>query len=205
MDFIKATIVGVNFQDLQNAPSSQHIFAEVILIDRTHQGEDPLLYQLSDDTLPNEEELANIHTNGFIPINNHAFSIIGTVDSIDKEKKQIRFKNEIVRQKNTVIMHTVSYNHLIVAAGSEQDEKEFSNALQALMEALKLRKHVPKAQELYDSPYTPQKDSKHSWSQADPDNIDKIVKDTMPKSDAAQRLIDLASLYKRLYEVRIGS
>ena len=128
----RAVIIGVNTRDLENNSSSQHIFADVILIDKSHNSLLPQLYQVKGK--PVEE-----HEQGYTPIERDGFLMIGEVIKIDKVKKQIHLNPN----------KTVSYNYLILASGMSQSslgslhDHECAAGVHTLLDALKIRKNLP--------------------------------------------------------------
>lgn len=127
-------ISGLTFGDIEKSPSSQHLFVEVVMIDKSHDLFNPLLYQIrSDAFLEDQEEFSDFGQKSFLPDVWSSFSLLGEVLFIDKEKKQIYATNEI----------SVTYRHLIVASGLEaNDDDDLSRGLHALLEALRVRKNV---------------------------------------------------------------
>lgn len=141
MEYIKTIIVGVGYKDLQRTSSSQHFFAEVVLIDKTQEALSPALYQLKKEAICGKDDLTSLPRD-FASMQRDAFLMVGEVVHIDKKKKFINLSNG----------DTVSYNHLIVASGkngtpfsSFEQNKEFSDALQALIDALKIKKNIANA------------------------------------------------------------
>lgn len=133
MDYIKTVFIGVNFISQDNLMPSQHRLAEVVLIDNTNSSLKPTLYQLkkeaveSNDLIGMPKELISIHKEAFI--------LIGEVESIDKKKKLICLTNQ----------HTVSYNYLILATGTEQvcistHKEGLLNGFYAFIDAMRIRK-----------------------------------------------------------------
>jgi hypothetical protein len=89
MEYIKTAIIGVNFQDLQKSANSVHLFAEVVLLDKTQESLQPVLYQLKKEALYGTDDLATIPKE-FATMQRDAFYMIGEVVEIDKRKKMIR-------------------------------------------------------------------------------------------------------------------
>jgi hypothetical protein len=133
-------IVGVNLENvMKNPPSPKHIFADILLIDKTQDTLKPLLYQIKKDALLETDDFTTLKRNGYFSIDRNAFMMIGTVVEIDKKNKMIHLCSE----------DTVSYNHLILASGIHPPpfgcvkDEEFVAGLHALLEALKVRKNLP--------------------------------------------------------------
>lgn len=208
MDMFNASIIGVDFKDMVTGSSTQHIFSEVVLIDRTHEGAKPLLFQLNDSTLVAEEDCTAPNWQGYITMRDNLFTAIGTVESINREKKQIRFKLEISQQKDIkdiVSVHTVSYRHLIITSGSEQDENELSAALIALIDALKIGKKIPSILENIATPYAPVNSKPHKVIRATQDDgIESLAVPRITPGDPASLAIGIIASHKRLYEMLVS-
>lgn len=117
----------VAYRNTEKDPSPQHLFIEVVMINKSHDLSHPLLYQVrSDRPLDDQKE--------FLSDMWSSFSLIGEVLSINKEKRQIQATNEI----------SVSYCHLIVVSGLKaNNDHDLSKGLYALLEALRVRNNVP--------------------------------------------------------------
>jgi NADH dehydrogenase FAD-containing subunit len=136
----RAFIVGANLENVgKTPPPPRHIFADIILIDKTQDSVNPSLYQIRKDTINENDDYLALKRNGYFSIDRNAFMITGTVVLIDKKKKIITLSNE----------NTVSYNHLILANGIHPPpdgcvhDEEFVAGLHALLEALRVRKNLP--------------------------------------------------------------
>ena len=214
MSFIKATVIGVDFKELVHPPLTECIYAEVVLIDRSQTTTVPSIYCLNDDDFTTQSK--NIQSRGFNPLTESAFTMMGSVDSIDKEKKIIRLKNP--RAEELAGSFTiVSYKHLIVASDLNHNlldptsYEEFSEGLSALMDALKLQKNRPEQfLKLNNIKQVSSMDQKHHLSYHNQDGIDKKIIEQIVQSHITRKPhknipSDLASLYKRLYEVHLGN
>ncbi|MGA8165388.1 MAG: hypothetical protein WB791_10305 [Waddliaceae bacterium] len=110
------------FKDPKKVASSQHLFVDIVMIDKSHELLNPLLYQI---------RLVDQHA--FSPHAWNSFSLLGEVLFIDKERKCIDVANGI----------SVTYRHLIVASGlGIHDGHGLSEGLHALFKALRVRKNV---------------------------------------------------------------
>lgn len=129
---VKTVIIGVSYKDMDK---SQHFFAEVVLLDKTQEALNPLLYQLKKEAICGNDDLASIPKE-FVNIQQDAFMMVGEVVGFDKKKKFITLSNG----------NTVSYNYLIVAANPQSSytevelNREFSDGLQSLIDALRVKK-----------------------------------------------------------------
>ncbi len=121
MDVNKVYIV--DFKDMKSPAKDTTIFAEIVLIDRTHPAVQPLLYQLNSDS-PSHD--ISHFQNHLISLTRDAFQEVGPVDSIDRKHKQILLANK----------NTVNYKYLIIASGNNNT---LSSGLQTLIDALKVK------------------------------------------------------------------
>lgn len=201
MDLFKpAVIIGVNFKDLQGSqPANQFLFAEVVLIDKTTEGLQPLLFQLKKEAVLGNNDLTTFNKD-MISVQDDAFMMVGQVETIDKKKKLIRLSNG----------NTVSYNHLIVASGSKHNSlpadqcKEFVDGLQALIDGLRLKK-IPNSMGVT-SPYQTKPAKPQRVVAFDPVNskqIQEIVSHRILKEGGQSFPLSLNGVDKRLYEVVI--
>lgn len=207
MDFDnRAFIVGVNLNDLESTPSGQNIFAEVVLIDKSNDVLQPLLYQLKSDALKHQNDFLSLGKQAFITMEDNAFAMIGEVITINKNKKQIYLKNEI----------TVSYKYLILASGLKQSmiasthDDELSAGLHTLMRAIRVRNNIPTAlnpQEIERLGLLKRKETNpHSIKPSSEIAYQYIQEILVPailsKSDKSLEMV-LAGTDKRLYEVQL--
>jgi len=134
----KAFIIGVNLRDLENPRSAPHIFADVVLIDKSNNVLQPLLYQLKKEGSHTENDLKDFRRNGYMTLDQNAFAMMGEVIKIDRKKKLIHLQNE----------GSVSYKHLILASGLQQTslgsvhDEELAAGFHALTEALRVHKNA---------------------------------------------------------------
>jgi len=108
----RAVIIGVNLRDLETPISGNHIFVDVVFIDKSNEILHPLLYQLKSEAMRSDQDLEQFRRNGYVSLGNNAFAMIGEVLTIDKKKKQIHLQNN----------DTVTYKHLITATGLSQTQ-----------------------------------------------------------------------------------
>ena len=135
-------IIGTGAKIAPQLDTSQMVFVEVALIDRTHQGltesPHPSAYQVQElpldgKQLPSADEMAQ-------QMQDDAFVMMGKVERVDKEERRIYLGNGTI----------VCYKHLIIAAGSRHtyvghdNVNEFRTGIQALGEAMRLRKMMLK-------------------------------------------------------------
>ncbi len=208
MDFInQSIIVGINLRDLEFPKTSHHIQAEIVLIDKSSDVLQPLLYQLKTDVLNNELDTPVINNPGFLTLEKNSFLMMGEVLEINKTKKQIYLKNE----------DTVSYKHLIIASGLKQTASctihndELASGLHALIEALRVRKNSSKALQFPDinrfdfqknkNPYSAKIGQKQFERAID---LNKIIKESITVSTSTNLLDNIiGSMEKRLYELQL--
>lgn len=136
-NYPKVLIVGPQAKDPQySSTEGRRLVVDVVIIDKTgHESLHPVVYQLKQDAA---EVLDTEYTqvDHLLCNDDDPFMVVGEVVEIDRQKKQLTLSNEDI----------VAYKHLITVSGSarhEQHRAEFSSALQALLEALKMRKHLP--------------------------------------------------------------
>lgn len=122
MEFSKVYIV--DFKDINKPIESRDSYAEVVLIDRSHPAVQPLLYQLTHESLPAENKTGFRHD--LITMSRDAFREIGPVASIDRRNKQILLENQ----------SRVTYKYLIIANGAHQT---VTGGLQTLFDALRVQ------------------------------------------------------------------
>ena len=199
MEFPKAVIIGVGLTDLKIPPSAQHFFAEVVLLDKTNESVSPLLFQLKKEALYGNDDLATI-SKEMISMHRDAFMMVGEVVEVDKKKKTIFLSNN----------NTVTYTHLIVAVGtkhsfSESDyNKEFSDGLQTLIDALRVKK-IPTNFEtlaLMDADRrTPRVSSFEPTQGLFSLDIQRLVSHKILKEKGNSFALSLNGIDKRLYEV----
>lgn len=199
MDLSKAFIIGVDFKNQQTRPLwEQRVFAEIVLIDKTHSSLAPLLYQIKETAIPLHEHLPYLKK-GIPSPTRDAFILLGDVDLIDKRKKEIHLNSKNI----------VAYNYLIIATGNRPtvygatQEEEFTAGLQALLDAIRVKNKVPaawvsqvmnttKLTQLFrsDTPHlTPNKE------------IEKIAHPFLNLDFHAT--IDLTSINRRLYQLQV--
>lgn len=137
MHFPGVVIIGTGASSLPNDDTSQLVFVEVVLIDKTHHmggGENsPHVYQVHEQPL--DEDLGSSSGEIARQLDEDAFVMIGEIKNIDKSSRRLYLGNGTI----------VVYKHLIIAAGSRHtyvghdNIQEFRSGIQALAEALRLR------------------------------------------------------------------
>lgn len=203
MDISKAFNISGDYKDRVSAPNwEQLLFAEVILIDKTHDAANPMIYQLRDTALPTLDHILHWKTDS-APLPSEAFTVLGDAITIDRKKKQILLSNK----------NTVAYNYLIIASGTNpvftfEDEK-FMAAFQALIEALRVKPKIPSSFAMVKM--TPKKEDAESpffaiQSDTPPPahDIGKIAQPYICQAFDHKSLgPDLQTINKRLYEVHL--
>lgn len=122
MEFSKVYIV--DFKDINKPIESRDMYAEIVLIDRSHPAVQPLLYQLTHESMPSSDKSGFRHD--LVTMSRDAFREIGPIASIDRRNKQIRMENQ----------STVTYKYLIIANGAHQT---VTGGLQTLFDALRVQ------------------------------------------------------------------
>lgn len=140
MEYPGVMIIGTSAR-AHSSDTSQVVQVEVALIDKTAQGATrsghPSAYQIQQ--LPLNDATARRSGQQMAEqLSDDAFVMMGEVQKIDKEKRQIFLANGTI----------VCYKHLIIAAGSRHtyvghdNVNEFRTGIQALAEAIRLRRTV---------------------------------------------------------------
>jgi Pyridine nucleotide-disulphide oxidoreductase len=206
MDLSKAFNIDVGYRDKQTRLEwNLRLFAEVVLIDKIHSSLKPLLYQLKDNAFI-LKDYSTYRKGAFSSLPNDAFVLLGEVVSLDKKNKQI-----LLSDKNIV-----AYNYLIVASGARpnlvgsiQDE-EFFAGLQALIDALRVKKKIPMAFASHELSGTCDNSKQTHYSQNNwnhplfpSKNIDKVAHPRMSSRKETVDIFNLAAINKRLYEVQV--
>lgn len=124
MDLPRVQINRSDFRDLKPGLNSQHLFAEVVLIERPPEGGKPMLYQLKKDQISSLHDL-DILRQEFIQLPHPAFLQLGHVLEVNMNKKTILMDNNNI----------VTYKFLLLVASIEHQE-ETSVALHTLKDAL---------------------------------------------------------------------
>jgi len=197
MDFIRTTLIGADFKDLQ--PPTQ-IYADVVLIDSSKPGVIPDVYCLKD--------------NQFVSDGN-ALSLVGKKRSINHEAKTITIINQRTLDE-TGSLTIITYNHLIIALPGKTDPQEFSAGLAALLsaglaalsDAIKLKGEVPghfSALEEGFKASSPKKRFFGTLKGLPSPTIKEIVNSHITENSVADISGNLADCYERLYEVHVGS
>ena len=150
MEIPKAMILGLTRAPLDPEPP-RHLYAEIILIEKSSDNPNfPLLYQLEESQVHQEDTLIDPSR-----LTDEMFAMLGEVVSIDRANKVVLLANG----------DRVSYKYLVLfsesrlAHFSDAQIGEFRNGLQALSDALRIKKSLnrplffEKAPEF--SPYTP--------------------------------------------------
>lgn len=197
MDFSRPFSISVDYKDRRSSPAwDLRIFAEVVLIDKTHDALQPLVYQLKDTMLPQDN--APLDWNAAIhKLPRDAFVCLGQAVTIDKQKKQILLNTK----------DSVSYNYLIIVSGSKptqvHNEEKFSAGVHTLVGALRVKKKIPLSlatflAKRYNSGKTETRNVPRLSSMC---SISKPVPSHLAPMAAKKLGINLNLLSKRLYEV----
>lgn len=137
MEISKIFCINADYKDRKTPLSWQMpLFAEVVLVDKTHDALHPMIYQLRDGIVPTPHQIL-YWKSGAVTLPNEAFILVGEALMIDKKKKQIQLAND----------NTIAYNYLIVAFGSKSifsfESKKFLSAIQALIDAIRVKQKIP--------------------------------------------------------------
>jgi hypothetical protein len=126
MDLSRVHINRPDFKELKPGINTQHIFAEVVLIERSPQGSKPMLYMLKTDQISSFHDL-DILRHEFIKLPHPAFLQLGHVLEVNMNKKTILMDNH----------NLVTYKFLLLVASIEHTS-ETNIALHTLKDALLL-------------------------------------------------------------------
>lgn len=139
MEFERVVIARNDPKQGHNVLTSQHIYADVVFLNRTHHSLRPLLYQLKDRHITDLEQIAHTSQSSQAQIEKEVFFLMGEVLSIDKKKKQIYLSNQ----------NTVAYQYLIVVStmsdhpgNTMASEEQIQGGLHTLIAALKLKDRI---------------------------------------------------------------
>lgn len=195
MDYIKTNYIDAYYSNFhQKELASGHQFAEVVLVDNSHQALKTLLYQLNKEAIQNNDLIGM--PKDLIIEHGDAFTLIGEIDLIDKKNKLIYLSNK----------KTVAYNYLILANSTEQicitkQDDGFFNGLQNLVHALRVRKIytcLPKNQPSHSSAKNSRFMSFDISTMCLPDDIQNII---LQKKAHKKKRMNATRRY--LYEVVI--
>ncbi len=126
MEFSRSIVYKVEFKDMTPKSLPENLHSEVVLLDRSQDPLQPVLYQLCKDI----NEIKASHT---IQLDKDAFSPLGLVLSIDRTRKQIILENGT----------TVTYMYMIVATGPRHLPPSSAAGFKTLLEALRMRQKMP--------------------------------------------------------------
>lgn len=200
-------IIGVNLRDLHRLPSSQHIFVDVIVIDKSNDILNPLVYQLHSDALSQQDNSSAFYHSNFLKLEDNAFIMIGEVLVIDKTRKMVHLTNQM----------SVSYKHLIIASGIKNtlhgaaQEEEFSVGVHALWEALRIRNNIKDSMIVPELSLGFSRKKLHSKachkSGREPPSlkIQALIPPDLNKAHEKSLEMILGGHEKRLYELQLGS
>ncbi|NGX57832.1 MAG: hypothetical protein K940chlam3_00728 [Chlamydiae bacterium] len=204
MDPNHGIIMGVNLPDGFKCPGSHHDYAEIILIDKTQPGIQPVLYEIRNEAL--KENLFHEQKN-MIDLGHGSFVMMGGCLSIDRSAKVIRFAKS---ESHSPVQYTISYKHLIIACGlrhamgSMEQLNDFCKGLQVLVEASQIREKIPKK---IVSPFgvftSTGKPHKHSWNQDASQEIETLALGYLKTRLKEKDIQEFIEKYTRFFEVQI--
>lgn len=198
MELSKAFSVQADYRDRRGPPSwDMFLFADVVFIDKTNSFSVAYVYQLNESS-PDSNSL-NFVINSSTSWKDSC-TMLGELGELDKKKKLIHLDNKRV----------VSYKHLIVINGKKPlistINHEITNALQTLMEALKVNPSVDSlllpSWSLRQAPTN----QAHASEMIPSDASQNVVKVTHPyfaEHDAQKNSVALDAINERLYEIYI--
>lgn len=199
MELSKAFSVQTDYLDRRTPPSwDMFLFAEVVFVDKTNAGVAPLVYQMN-----NSAQFPHV---GFLSNNVGSWqdhcTLLGEInEELDKKKKLITLVNKRV----------VSYKHLIIINGKKPllstINHEITNALHALIEALKVNPSMNTLLLPSWSLRQPLKDPKNPTESAESDlasNVGKVSHSHFTSHKGTNTApFELDAINERLYEIYI--
>lgn len=187
MDLSRLHINRPDFKELKPGINTQHIYAEVVLIERSPQGSKPLLYMLKKDQISSFHDL-DILRHEFIKLPHPAFLQLGYVLEVNMNNKTIVMENN----------NMVTYKFLLLVA-SIAHEAETNVALHTLKDALLLdaidiknkmnSTPEPVSQSRFNAPQPKKKQAHHNFTVPEPSisrnykYIENVVQHNMPDSN----------------------
>lgn len=195
MELAKAFSIQTDYRDRRAPPSwDMFLFADVVFIDKTNSSTISLVYQPNDSA-----QLSQLNFNSLSSWKDGC-TMLGEMEELDKKKKIIRLANK----------QSVSYKHLIIINGKKPlvstINHEITNALQALMEALKVNPNVDSlllpSWTLRQTPSTEPHASENSSSSAS-SNVVKVTHPYFLEHDNKKTTFGLDAIHERLYEIYI--
>jgi len=202
MGFSEFYVIGADFKDFDRGDlKDRQLMADIVIVDKTHgEGHNPFLYQLKKRTVEDMESGGKFYED-FLYQEDHPFVFIGEVTSIDRKNKLIHLAGGYV----------LSYKYLIVAWGvcnhhghePKVGGEEFSPALHALFEALKIRRQGV-------IPYVVSKNSSGEVAKVSYNDccnvhqdIEELVRSTMKRWDNKPPAAYMVCEEKRCFEVQV--
>lgn len=187
MELGKVSISRSEFKDHYKGSRQQHLFCEVLLLDKSSANTRPRVFQLHDSMRPSLENLYTLQN--FSGRFEDAFILAGELLELDMEKKIVRLNNDLA----------YSYGRLITAT-THMDSLEISTLLitlknALLLEALRLEQKMGKVEN---------NKSTHSYTlQASSDELEKIVHPCIDSNRQNHGCPDIASSSKTLCQVQL--
>ena len=199
--------ISTDYKDRRNAPNwESRQFAEVVFIDKTHLGPNPLVYQLK-DTYSSLESILNACKFHPASFTKEAFVLLGESVSIEKKSKQILLTNNNI----------VNYSHLVIVSGKKPllsfEDEELVVALQALGDAMRVKPKIPDSfanPAQRSSPFNPSffhpnglsvHEKSSSANEHAKQNIEKLVHPFIASANPQDNTFELNT--QRFYEVQI--
>jgi hypothetical protein len=197
VELSKAFSVHADYKDRRPPSWEMFLFADVVFIDKTNSLIVSHVFQLND--APDHPQLSLLINNATTSWKDNC-TLLGNLQELDKHKKLIHLESKQV----------VSYKHLIIINGKKPlistINHEITNALQVLVEALKVNpnvdslllpswslRHVPKNQAHGSD--IPHKESTN--------NIAKATQSYFVECEKVKNSFGLDALNERLYEIYI--
>ncbi len=184
--------IRIDFKDFNEFHAQCNVQADIVLIDRTYSDKQPMVYILKKDHIFAGEELSSCS------IDKDSFLQMGEMLTLNKKSKILILSND----------NTITYNHLIIASGSQHEllNDEFLAGVQTLVDALRVRKKIPNSFATMTIPAENKKNLDHPHVEATESKrrirVDKVRSKKIVKTDA-ENLNRLLQSSKRTYEVQV--
>jgi hypothetical protein len=194
MEISKVFVTKTELKDLSKGLSSQHFYAEVVLVEQNHGHFYPQLYQLKGDPLTPIESLEKLRQE-FTPLDRDSFIQIGEISHVDSNKKLVFLADQTL----------VSYKYMIIV--SSQQNVELSSVISTLKDAL-LLDAMNVQDKINSSSHFSERDLSQnhcvqsSLSRSEEHkSIGEVVQPHLSNTDAA-RLTSLSSFHTRYCQVK---
>lgn len=130
----------IDFNPFERESAPQYLTVNIVLLDRSKDDSFPIAYQFLNDFEYTDSKINEVEFS-FHLTEKSAFLTLGTVESVDKEKKRLILNNKTF----------VTYNHLIVISsknrsftGTFSQDDNFNAAFSSLIDAIRTNNKLVK-------------------------------------------------------------